>query len=439
MNLSATEQRLYEALSELEVVDAHEHLPPEAVRVASRVDVFTLFSHYTRTDFISAGLAPQDYERMIDPEEPLAERWQLFAPYWERIRFGSYARPALIAVREFYGQEDITEDNYEEISARMQAANKPGIYHRILREKCRIRVALTQCGRTDVDRDLLVPLMPIDYYANVRSAEEIQQRASDLGERVSSLEDYLTVIEKGVAKWKSEGAVGLKMASREYGPADRGEAGAIFRRLLERGTDHLPESNPLRAFLLHQILDLAAREELVVAVHAGMWGDFRTLAPGHFIPIAMQHPQTRFDLYHMGMPYVREAGVIGKNFPNVWLNLCWSHIISPKMTCAALDEWMDLVPLNKIIAFGGDYSKPVEKVYGHLLMAREDIAKVLAGRVEEGLLSEEQAVKIGRQWFYENPQELYRLELPAVPSPNSNPRYRKRLPGGLPKGGKVRG
>ena len=138
-------------------------------------------------------------------------------------------------------------------------------------------------------------------------------------------------------------------------------------------------------------------------------GDFRTLDSQHLIPIVQRHPNTRFDLYHMGMPEVRQTGVIGKNFPNVWLNLCWCHIISQRMTVAALDEWLDMVPVNKILAFGGDYGKPVEKVYGHLVMAREDIALVLARRVRDGLMTESQAVEVARRWFWDNPKELYGL------------------------------
>jgi hypothetical protein len=80
------------------------------------------------------------------------------------------------------------------------------------------------------------------------------------------------------------------------------------------------------------------------------------------------------------------------------------------MTRAALDEYLDLVPVNKITAFGGDYGKPVEKVYGHLVMARENIAAVLGRRVEAGLMTESQAISVARRWFYDNPAELYRLD-----------------------------
>jgi hypothetical protein len=69
------------------------------------------------------------------------------------------------------------------------------------------------------------------------------------------------------------------------------------------------------------------------------------------------------------------------------------------------------VPVNKIIGFGGDYNRPVEKVYGHLVMAREDIAIVLGRRVDRGLMSHDKAVAIAKKWFWDNPKHLYRLNI----------------------------
>ena len=78
------------------------------------------------------------------------------------------------------------------------------------------------------------------------------------------------------------------------------------------------------------------------------------------------------------------------------------------MTQSALDEWLDLVPHSKLLAFGGDYSEVI-KVWGHLVMAREDWAVVLARRVRRGLLTEGEALEIARRAFYDNPKELYAL------------------------------
>jgi predicted TIM-barrel fold metal-dependent hydrolase len=425
LNLSSIEEDLLEALKEIEVVDAHEHLPPEKVRLEHKVDVFTLFSVYTIGDLTASGMPQEHMKKIHEPSISIEKRWELFSPYLEHIRYGSYARPAFIAAKEFYGFDDINEKNYKLLSEKIKESNKPGIYHRVLREKCNIRVALTQFDTTDYDLDLLVPLMWLDNYAAVKSKNAIESNATNLGEEVKSLDDYVKIIRKGLEKWKSEGVVGIKMVSKTFKSPSKSQAKSTFEKMMRNEKYNLPETqkiiqldspcfpelNPLYIYLIEEMLDIAADLGLVVAVHTGMWGDFRILDPQHMIPIIARHPKTKFDIYHMGIPYVRQTAIIGKNFPNVWLNLCWCHIISPKIAYQAMDELIDLVPINKIIAFGGDYVLPVEKVYGHLLMARENIVKVLGKRIKEKLLTENEAIDIAKKWFYNNPKELYKLDI----------------------------
>ena len=59
--------------------------------------------------------------------------------------------------------------------------------------------------------------------------------------------------------------------------------------------------------------------------------------------------------------------------------------------------------------FGADYRVAVQKVHGHLVMARETVAAALADRVEAGDISTARAVTIARQWFYDNPVRIYGL------------------------------
>ena len=75
-----------------------------------------------------------------------------------------------------------------------------------------------------------------------------------------------------------------------------------------------------------------------------------------------------------------------------------------------VDGMLKEVALQKVIGFGGDRSLPVENVYGLVTMAKENLAIVLAKRVERGLATVEEAVGIARRWLYENPKELYRLD-----------------------------
>jgi len=409
-----TEAKLIEAMSEMDIIDAHEHLGPEQERLDTRVDALQLFSHYCRTDLICAGMTPEQYDSLTDVSIRLEQRWAAFRPFLPHIRHCSYARPAFEAAREFYGFDDVNDDTYQALSERMGVDNTPGIYRRILRDRCRIRTALTQCGRIVSDGGLLTSLLHMGTYADVESAEQIEQRAAELCTTVTALEDYVEVVRKGLTQWKDEGVVGIKMASTPAcEPAKDERAAARAFALIRSGIDVEPDTKAtLSNYLMHEMLDMCAELDLVVAVHMGMWGDFRTLDPQWMIAVLPQHPDTRFDLYHMGMPWVRVAGVIGKNNPNAWMNLCWTHIISPRMTVSALDEYIDLVPLNKIIGFGGDYSsRCVEKVFGHLKMARENIAEVLARRIDRGQMGFDQAVEICRLWLYETPKQVYRLKV----------------------------
>ncbi len=411
---TATEAKLIEAMSQMDIIDAHEHLGPEQERLDTQVDALHLFSHYCRTDLLCAGMTAEAYDSLVDTSVPLEKRWSTFRPFLPHVRHCSYTRPPFEAAREFYGFDDINDETYQPLSERMAAENTPGIYRRILRDTCRIQTALTQCGRIVSEDGLLTPVMPMGHYADVQSVEQVEQLAADLCTTVSSLEDYVAVIRKGLETWRAEGAVGIKMMSAPPNEAPRDEAAAARAFALVRGgVEPAPDVKaPLYTYLVHEMLDMCVELDLVVAVHMGMWGDFRTLDPEWMITTLAQHPNTRFDLYHMGMPRVRVAGVIGKNNPNAWMNLCWTHIISPRMTVSALDEYIDLVPLNKIIGFGGDYSsRCVEKVYGHLKMAREVIAEVLARRIDRGTMGLDEAIEICRLWLYETPRQLYNLDV----------------------------
>ncbi len=409
MILSPLESALFAQLEAIETIDAHEHLPPEHVRVDTQVDVFTLFSHYVRGDLMASGMTDADYQQTQNPNVPLDTRWLLLAPYWERVRWSSYARAALIAAKRFYDADDINEKTYPAISERMKAANRPGLYERVLRDACNIRVALTECHRTDLGSPLLAPVMPLlPNLWDVDSWRGIETQFGQSGS-LADLDEALDGARRYIVRVKSEGAVGLKMFASPYRPPSRSDARDCFEKLRTGAVESLPQHNPLRDFLVDEMIRFAGEQDLAVCVHTGYWGDFRELDPLHMIPLLERHRNVRFDLYHLGYPWVRESIMLGKGFANVWINFCWTHIISQRFAADALDEVIEAVPANKVCAFGGDYRVPVEKVYGHLTMAREDIARVLAARIARGLMTEQQATGLAHRWLWENPKELYRL------------------------------
>jgi len=51
----------------------------------------------------------------------------------------------------------------------------------------------------------------------------------------------------------------------------------------------------------------------------------------------------------------------------------------------------------------------VEMSYAHVVMARKVVARVLAEKVEEGYMSEEEALALARKILRDNPGRLYGL------------------------------
>ncbi len=101
---------------------------------------------------------------------------------------------------------------------------------------------------------------------------------------------------------------------------------------------------------------------------------------------------------------------LAKNFPNAYLDLCWLHIISPTAAVRMLHEAIETVPANKIFAFGGDFIIP-EGAYGHSVLARQVVTRVLTEKVEDSYLSEAEAMHLARRILRENPAALYRLKV----------------------------
>ncbi len=423
IKLNATETRLFEFMSGLDLIDAHEHLPPERIRTDRKQDVFTLFSQYLRHDLFSAGMDRETYlshrmdissgakrplyDRLMEAEAPLEERWRAFRPYWDSIRHGSYARAARLTAKLVYGVNDISDDTYQVLSERIAAENTPGIYRRMLCDRCRIRASLSIMGETNAELPLIPVLWATPLFA-IASRQQVEQSAGDVGEAVPpTLDDYLGFMRRRMETWVAEGVVGIKMMLRHYPAITRADADCAYRRLMDAGTIEGEVATNLAVYLLHAIIDQAAALRLTIAVHAGIWGDFREIDSKHMLTLAPAHPAAEFDLFHLGMPSVRDTLVVAKNIPNVNLNLCWTHILSPSQACSGIDEMIDQVPVNKVLAFGGDYGRPVEKVVGHLHMAKENLARVFAARIDRGLMGFEDATAILQAWFWDNAFRIY--------------------------------
>lgn len=87
----------------------------------------------------------------------------------------------------------------------------------------------------------------------------------------------------------------------------------------------------------------------------------------------------------------------------------WAWAVSPTYIRHHLNEWLEMVPVNRLIAFGGD-AMAVENVYSELVLAKNIISGVLSEKVSDGYYTEEESKTIARMIFHDNAARLYKLK-----------------------------
>jgi predicted TIM-barrel fold metal-dependent hydrolase len=218
------------------------------------------------------------------------------------------------------------------------------------------------------------------------------------------------------AEYQDRGAVGIKLAhaytrTLHSLPVPAARAAAVYAKALAGGTPDAGEVKDLQDHLIFFLAELAQDRKLVFQIHTGVqgnWGNVPDSDPLLLIPLLKAFPEVRFDLFHAGYPYSRMLGMLGKHYPNVWLNLAWMYVISIAASRQLLSEWLDLVPGYRLLGFGSDVQFP-EMILGHLEMARSCVADVLAEKVRLDYLGEEEAFCLARRMFRDNAMELYGL------------------------------
>jgi glucuronate isomerase len=416
--------RLREAVEGLEVVNTHEHILPERERVAQPVDFFTLAGHYAINDVISAGLpAAAAAAKDLSP----GERWRAFEPYWKHARFTGYGQALRIAIRDIYGVAEISATTLGKINEAIAAQNKPGLYRRVLRERARIRYSVLDdywnAAPVAPDREFFVLARKFDRFILAGSRDDVTQLEKLTGVSITSLDGLKRAMERSFEQSLAAGMVTVKTTiaynrDLHFREAPEVAAAAVFDRMM-RGEARLPEGfrsrveRPLRDLedhMFHHLIRLAEAHRVPVQIHTGLLagnGGFITNTnPTLLTNLFFLYPKVTFDLFHISYPYQSELAVLAKLFPNVHADFCWAHVISPAVARRALHEFLETVPVNKILGFGGDYRYP-ELSYAHLKIARRNIAQVLAEKVEEGFCDEAEALEIARLLLDENPARLF--------------------------------
>jgi predicted TIM-barrel fold metal-dependent hydrolase len=189
----------------------------------------------------------------------------------------------------------------------------------------------------------------------------------------------------------------------------------VFKTLVNGEEDFelsMKEAKPLQDYMLFRLLDLARKYDKPVAIHTGIQaGKGKIIGdsdPTLLTNLFIDYPDVKFVLYHGSYPYGGEVSALAKNYRNVYIDMNWVYMISPTYSERYFNEWLEMVPVSRITAFGGD-CMAVENVYSELKSAKRIISKALINKVRDGYITEHEAMVIAKMIFHDNAAKLYKL------------------------------
>lgn len=425
--------RLHGAIQAMPVIDCHEHLTGPEARPPYKEPIASLIHGYVFSDLQSAafGIPDRELNRLADQEVPTDEKWPLFQRVWRATEHTAYARVTKLVLQEVYGVAELTREALDRVAEQLGDQDKAAYFRAI--DEAGIEAMLVDVlgwlpkglgsyldgSKTFPDKWRLMISLP-GIHPTWLNVETILRVGSLADQHITSLDEYLEAVFKVFERCIARGVVGIKDQSAysrivSYDLVPSADAERLFNVVLADPRNSLgwPDSKPLNDYLFHQYMRFARELNLPVQLHTGHMAGIRNRVDktnaAYLASVFELHREVRFDLFHGNWPYLGDLLFLGKNYPNVALDLCWLHIIDPDYAAELLERSVLILPHTKVHGFGGDYGDVPEYVAGHLQIARENIAGTLARLVERGWLEEDQAVSLAADWLFNNPNRFFNL------------------------------
>ena len=422
-------ERLRRGLGEVELVDAHEHLSNEDQWLAQVFDFASIasFLGYVVPELVIAGMP----KGAISPRMDAEEKWQQVRPFWGHVRDTGSGTLCRRALSMFCEVDDLEDSTIPLIQEKLTTLGQPGVY-RVLCDAYNIgafvNVDRGQAFKVASASEFFAPLLYTSQLALIQRRSDLYKVEEATNQDIYSLNTYLRALDALFDQKRKTGFVGIKwhllayLRDIHYPIEDAHSAERCLDRILRMparggvGSDTaagFDEMRPFQNYIQHHLIQRAIEFDWPVQIHTGMLGvsfgaQISHTNPTHLTDLFLRYPQARFDLLHASYPYMRELTALVKLFPNVYINMAWFDILSPRAAKQYLREWITSVPINKIFAFGGDqFSVLLSCAYAE--MVRDNLAEILADEVAEGNMTEERALDVATRLLRENAWEYFCL------------------------------
>jgi uncharacterized protein len=380
------------------------------------------------------------------PGEKFEEWWAAAKHDFDNVRATDFYRYMWLAIRDLYNVDfdHITDAQAAELDTRIfQNYQNPKWLYQVIKQRSNIELMICDRYWRRLNFRAVYPFEfltfnvtplawgfhPSEYYETGNQSaqghgpfDDPYSFAHQRGLPMNSLDDYLALLDRMFVDAKAGDAVCLKTTiaysrTLDFENVSKERATRVFGR----PRSELPpeEVKAFEDFIMWRLTALSAKHDMPFQIHTG---DARIQGsnPMLLVNLISANPKTKFELFHGGYPWVRETGAIGQKFGrHVWINGVWLPTISYTTAKRAFNEWLEVVPSNRLM-WGGD-DKSAEGIYGQTELSRRCWAEVLAQKVDQSELAEGDALRIGKQIQRDNALELYpRLKQRANERTESN-------------------
>lgn len=415
---------LAEFIQHTPLCDTHEHMRSESGYVEEGPDLLqNLFGNYVSADLVVAGAGQKAVDKLLDASDPdIRARFAGVEKAWQAVRHTGYGEAVTLIARELYGMDEISADGLEAALPHHGALRQPGQRLHILRD----RANLDHIQTDDFVRPCAVdPSGPdfffydISWVSCVNGQPDVDAISAETGVAIRDLASLRQAMEAVFAQnaavaiaVKSQHAYNRTLRWQERSDA---EAAPVLDAYL-RNPDSLSEEQRLCLgdWSLARGVELATEHDLPFKIHTGYYAGHSRMPvdyikPGNLCPLLHRYPQARFVLMHIGYPYADEMVSLAKHYPNVYVDFCWAWSIDPYSTVNFLRQCIHAAPSNKLFLFGGDTSWPGAAL-AYAMQARRWLTRALQAEIDDGLLSEADAIALAQRYMRDNQYDCFRIE-----------------------------
>lgn len=403
--------------------DTHEHLGSEEQYVTNSPDILqSLFDNYVTADLIVAGATQAAVKTLLDKTNPdIKGRFEGIRPAWEAVAYTGYGEAVRLIAQEVYGIETITADTIAAAQDKHATLCAPGQRLRLLQEHANLdHVQIDNFVRACAPDPSGVDFFFYDIsWVNFCSANfDVKSLSAETNVDVRDLATLRTAMEQVFTQYapyaiaiKSQHAYNRTLHWRER--SDQ-EAAQVLDRYLQDPTSLSEEERLcLGDWGWARGVELGIAYDLPFKLHTGYYAGHSRMPvdyirSGNLCALLAKYLEARFVLMHIAYPYSDELIALAKHYPNVYVDLCWAWSIDPYSASDFVRRYIHAVPANKLFIFGGDTFFPTAAI-AYAYQARQWLTRTMQAEVNEGLLSEANAIALAQRFMQGNQYHCFHV------------------------------